>query len=95
MKKIDSSINKLNISYNNIDTQAEILNIKTSNLNKIISERLRYLQTILNIYIVADIPVKINITDDRPEKLIFYYNKLKPINADKLLNFKKPPIVNI
>ncbi len=105
--QIDSlklSANKLKSKYDDLDSSfsnkveevkelaAEFNALKRNykQLNSTLQRKLENIKTILNIYLVPNIKL-----DSTKEVKRFYFNKMKPLNADRLPKFIRPPYVII
>ena len=75
-------------------SQIESMKMLTD-FNSELQNKSKDIETLLNIYLVTDVPVKADPMKDANEKMRFYYKNLKPINAKKLPLFKSAPIVLI
>lgn len=78
-------LNSIEEKYVAADKNYKLLNDETN-------KRISNIKTLLSIYVVADIPVKIN---DMSKPIRFVYSKMKPLNSQNLPEFKKPPLINI
>ena len=94
---VNKSISQLENRKNEIQKEIETLTYKNeqlkekhNKLNDELNKRISDIETLLRIYIVSDIPYKVKDLDT-----IYYKNMPKPINAKRLPDFKKPPIINI
>ncbi len=104
IKPIQLEIDSLHIKYDSLNSNLshkikEINKLKREydkltndyiHLGKLLKSKLEYLKTILNIYLIPDIELSATKLQKR-----IYFNKLKPVNADKLPEFAQPPFVII
>jgi len=92
-KSIVQLENRRDIIQKEIETltsENEQLKKKHTKLNDEIGKRTADIETLLRIYIVSDIPYKVKNLDT-----LYYKNLPRPINAKKLPDFRKPPVINI
>ena len=87
---LENRKNEIHEEIETLTAENEQLKEKHKRLNDELTKRSLDIKTLLRIYIVVDVPIDFN-----NKKTRFYFKDLKPINADKLPDFKKPPIVNI
>lgn len=88
--QLENRRNKIQKEIKILISKNESLKEKHKKLNAELTKRISDIETLLRIYIVTDIPFKLKMEPDT-----LYYRDLKPINAARLPDFKKPPVINI